>query len=222
MNFPPKVAAAVAQVMSGVKTLKKDQENQHARYKFAGIDDFLEATRPLCAEAGLIIIQDEDGFDVVGDGWLMMRYSFHLAHSSGEMWEGAIRRTIMVQAKMGSQAFGAAQSYVLKQFMRSLFQMATGDGEDADSHEQRDLPKTDAKTRASGGVRKSSRQAKEDGDHVRIKAEIEACMTERELDGWYAKFDEKTAALPFAWLDSIRDMVESRRNDIIENEKEAA
>jgi hypothetical protein len=46
----------------------------------------------------------------------------------------------MVQSAMGAQAFGAAQSYSLKQFMRSLFQMATGDKEDADFHEQSALP----------------------------------------------------------------------------------
>src|SRR3546814_8863152 len=46
----------------------------------------------------------------------------------------------MVLASMGAQAFGAAQSYALKQFERSLFQIATGDGEDADHHTQSDLP----------------------------------------------------------------------------------
>src|SRR3546814_17547985 len=46
----------------------------------------------------------------------------------------------MVLASMGPQAFGSAQSYAMKQFERALFQIATGDGEDADHHAQSNLP----------------------------------------------------------------------------------
>ena len=141
--MPPKLAAAISQVMSGVTTLGKTNKNTHGNYKFAGIADFLEATRPLCAAAGLIVLQDEDGCEIVGDAakpWLKLSYVFRLAHSSGEQWDGSMRRTVMVDARMGAQAFGAAQSYVLKQFMRALFQMATGDGEDADTHAPANLP----------------------------------------------------------------------------------
>jgi hypothetical protein len=205
-NFPPKVAAALVAVMSDVKTLGKTNENQHARYKFAGIDDFLEATRPLCAKHGLIIIQDEEDFQVLGDGWLSMRFSFRLGHSSGEMWDGLIRRSIMVQSKMGSQAFGAAQSYVLKQFMRSLFQMATGDGEDADSHDQREL----------APARKSAAQAKKDGDWDRIIARIDACQTEVALDNWWDQMDPHWGKLPAAWKDAALNEVEKRRNAILD------
>jgi hypothetical protein len=195
--FPPKVAAALVAVMSDVKTLGKTNENQHARYKFAGIDDFLEATRPLCAKHGLIIIQDEEDFQVLGDGWLSMRFGFRLGHSSGEMWDGIIRRSIMVQAKMGSQAFGAAQSYVLKQFMRSLFQMATGDGEDADSHDQREL----------APARKSASQAKKDGDWDRITAAIDKCETADELDNWLRKMGPYWATMPVAWKEQAENEV---------------
>jgi DNA repair and recombination protein RAD52 len=69
---------------------------------------------------------------------------------------------------------------------------------------------------ASLPTRKSAAQAKRDGDDVRIKAEIEACPTELDLNRWYADFDKHTANVPASWLDPIRDMVESRRNDIIE------
>lgn len=138
--MPPNVAKAVVEVMSKVKRLQKDAENSHGKYRFAGIDAFLEECRPLCAEAGLIIVQDEEHFEVVDGKWLMIRYAFTLAHQSGETWGNVIRRTIMVQAAMGSQAFGAAQSYVEKQFMRSLFQIATGENEDVDTHQAAPLP----------------------------------------------------------------------------------
>jgi hypothetical protein len=158
MTIPPmpaKVATAIVQVMGAVPKLVKDDRNQHGGYQFTSVDDFLQAIRPLCAAAGLVIVQDEEGFEVIVSGknrdgadllWLRMRYLFTLSHVSGETWGHRPARTIMVQAAMGSQAFGAAQSYVLKQFARSLFQIATGDKEDADSHPQTNLPKSAAKT----------------------------------------------------------------------------
>lgn len=137
-SMPPKLAAAICAVMGEVPRLKKGEKNSHGNYNFASIDDFLEAVRPLCAKHGVIILQDEDEFEVV-ESWLRVKYGFILAHSSGETFMLRLRRSILVNAKMGSQASGAGQSYVLKQFMRSLFQIATGEG-DADSHEQGQLP----------------------------------------------------------------------------------
>ena len=100
-------------------------------YRFASIDGFLKEINPLCAKADLIILQDEidarlvhNGGDPQDRSWLWTTYEFHLAHTSGALW-GPISRSVMVAAD-GAQAFGAAQSYALKQFMRALFQIPTG------------------------------------------------------------------------------------------------
>lgn len=147
--MPPAVAKAVSSVMGGVTKLKKSEHNNHGNYDFASVDDFLEAIRPLCAKAGLIISQDEESQELKqttkADGkpatWLKMTFSYTLIHSSGETWGHRPTRTVMVTAGMGAQAFGAAQSYGLKQFMRSLFQVATGepdlDADDADEIDRR-------------------------------------------------------------------------------------
>lgn len=174
--MPPKVAAAIAAVMADVPKLQKGERNAHSNYNFASIDDFLEAVRPICAKHGLLIMQDEDscefreGQDKSGKAltWLVMKFSFTLAHSSGETWGHRPTRTAMVQASMGSQAFGAAQSYALKQFERSLFQIATGEKDaDADSHPQAELPA-------------ESEGWKERGK--RLKAQIEAAPTVGDID----------------------------------------
>lgn len=149
LSMPAEVATAITAVMEEVPKLGKGEKNQHANYNFASIDDFLEAVRPLCSKHGLVIVQDEDSFefkegqDKNGKSkmWLVMRFAFTLAHKSGVTWGHRPMRTIMVDASMGSQAFGAAQSYALKQFERSLFQIATGEkGQDADEHPNEDLP----------------------------------------------------------------------------------
>ena len=143
--MPPKVAAAVNAVMAEVPKLEKTEKNTHGNYNFTSIDDFLEALRPLCAEHGLIIIQDEESFELKqtpkSDGkmttWLIVKFRFTLVHTSGETWACRPARTIMVNAAMGAQAFGAAQSYALKMFMRSLFQVATGEADvDTDDNSQ--------------------------------------------------------------------------------------
>ena len=133
--FPPEIAEAVAAVMGKIEKLDKDEKNDHGGYKFASIDGFLEAVRPLCAEFGLVIVQDEDeismkegtGKDGKASNWIYMRFSFTLAHTSGVTWDYRPKRSIMVPAKMGPQAFGAGQSYTLKNFERSLFKIATGE-----------------------------------------------------------------------------------------------
>ena len=142
--LPKEISEAIMAVMAGVPKLARSEENTQGKYMFAGIDAFLEAVRPLCVEAGLIISQNEVGFETLmipqraqglnneEAAWFKLRYQFCLSHKSGVTWDERPERTIAVRAAMGSQAFGAAQSYALKLFMRSLFQIATGDDEDID------------------------------------------------------------------------------------------
>lgn len=69
---------------------------------------------------------------------------------------------------------------------------------------------------SSGTIRKSSAQAKRDGDHDRIMSEIEACDTLDKLEAWEATFEDRTAELPAKWLEPIQDRVEIKRNELIE------
>ncbi|MEM9085329.1 MAG: ERF family protein [Pseudomonadota bacterium] len=127
---------AVAACMADIKPLAKGETNSHASYNFASVDDFLNLTRPICAKHGLTIRQDEEHSEIQG-GQLHMRFAFTLHH--GDEMAGPYRRSITVNSKMGSQAYGAAQSYALKQYLRSLFQISTGDKEDVDHHEPQAL-----------------------------------------------------------------------------------
>jgi len=61
--------------------------------------------------------------------------------------------------------------------------------------------------------RKSSAQAKRDGDDAKIKADIAQC-DKGGLQIWHENFDSYTAALPLSWLDSIRDQLELRLEEL--------
>ena len=165
------VAAAMNQVMGEVKKLIRSERNRDAGYEFASIDEFLAAVNPLCAEAGLIILQDELDARLVNDSgasmhrsWLWTTFTFTLAHKSGSIY-GPLTRSVMVPAR-GAQAFGSAQSYALKQFMRSLFQIPTGDKEDADFAMPASLPQTVKQGTARRGNGKS---ATKNGKRVQAK-----------------------------------------------------
>jgi hypothetical protein len=149
--FPPAVAAAVVKVMASVKKLGKSDRNKFSGYDFVSVDSFLQALNPLCADAGLVILCDELEAEVMPGGekpdgrggtkrlgnQLRVKWAFTLIHESGEM-SSPFRRSVSVPAE-GAQAYGSAQSYALKQFMRGTFMVPTGDKDDADFHQAQSL-----------------------------------------------------------------------------------
>ena len=245
--MPPKIAEAIATVMGKMERLSKSERNKFSNYNFAGIDAFLDAVRPACAEAGLFIIQDEGGFEVIegqppkegrreekSSSWLKLTYLFTLAHRSGEICADKIKRTIMVNASMGSQAFGAAQSYAQKNFMRSLFQISTGEQDDADHHPQENLPAHRPTAPRKNGPKVEV--PKEPGQ-IRVPAiddpkarwkvwgeamaeAIDGAESIDELDMWMNANDPALRNMGFemkAWADRLVDRANERRDKLVPN-----
>jgi hypothetical protein len=235
--------------MGGIVRLAKSDENKHSSYMFASIDDFYDLTRPLCDQAGLIILADEESVDfrTTGGGdrartWLVVKYSFTLIvvetfedddarASSAVTWGRTPHRTIMVDASMGSQAFGAAQSYAVKTFMRSLFQISTGDVEDLDTQGRGTLPATqtyrepddfpgdrprptgrpvNTQPDNQGSARKSSAQAKRDGDWDKLMKGIKVQRNEEELSAWASANAGLIESLPNKWKIELREVYRDR------------
>jgi hypothetical protein len=169
--FPPAIAKAVVQVMSEIGTLAKDNQRDDfgAKYEYASIDDFIKHVRQHCSKAGLAIIPDEardaETREITtskGKPAVMWnaRFAFTLIHADGESY-GPIYKGVEVQ-HTGAQSAGSAQSYALKQLMRGLFLIPTGDGDDPDKagvdiaskgEQQTDLQKL------AGTIRKKLRDA---------------------------------------------------------------
>ena len=170
--MPPEIANALNEVSSGAVTLYKKNKNEFANYKFAGIDDFLEAYGKVLAEAGLTIIMDEID-EKVDNKSLIIVFNFILVHKSGKMWAHPLRRTIRVDPR-GSQAYGTAQSYALKQFLRGLFMIPTGEDKhmvaspDADS-----LPAHDLGNKVEFQPDKKKPNLQVVSDQVEKKSEVE-------------------------------------------------
>ena len=130
------VSNAINNVMLEIKKLENSETNEFAKYNYVNIDKFLEALNPLCAKHGLIISTSELSCDVIGDAkkWLHIVYEFTLSHKDGFVWDKTFIKNQFVPFT-GGQAMGAAQSYTLKQFMRALFLIPTGDKVDVDGQE---------------------------------------------------------------------------------------
>ncbi len=128
-----KLVQAIIKTSLDIGKLAKADHNKFDKYNFVSIDKFLEATGPALASNGLIIQMEEDECERIergGKPWLKFSYEFTVMHSSGESLPSC-RRTVHVPFT-GPQSTGSAQSYALKQFMRGLFQITTGDKDDAD------------------------------------------------------------------------------------------
>lgn len=61
--------------------------------------------------------------------------------------------------------------------------------------------------------RKSSAQAKRDGDHERYTSEIDALDEDGCVD-WLSRFDEYTATAPLSWLDPLKNRIELRMDEL--------
>lgn len=170
-SFPPAIAKAVVEVMKGLGTLGKDHERDDyaAKYSYASIDDFINHVRGHCGAAGLAIIpneaRDPETREITtskGKPAVMWnaRFAFTLIHETGEQY-GPIFKGVEVH-HTGAQSSGSAQSYALKQLMRGLFLIPTGDADDPDKSGVDIASKGDHQTdlqKVAGSIRKKLREA---------------------------------------------------------------
>lgn len=145
-EMPAEIAKAIMQVKTQIKQLGADERNAHASYNYVSVDKFYERIGPLMAEAGLALLINEAESEVriseTTDNqgrerktpWLFCRYELTFLHESGAMSALPMARSLAMPIN-GPQTYGAAQSYIEKQFLRQVFKVPTGE-KDADETEQ--------------------------------------------------------------------------------------
>lgn len=131
-----KIAGAVAAVMAEVGVVAKDGVNQFHKYRYATVGDVLFKVTPLMGKQGLMVTQSEvkKEFD---KGRMMVEYDFTIAHKSGQLWPEKLRKTgmcIAVDSKgnWDDKAPNKCATSARKYFLLELFQIPTGDMDDAD------------------------------------------------------------------------------------------
>lgn len=204
------LATALAIAQGQIENAIKGSSNPHFRSKYADLASVWEACREALTSQGLAVVQSPG--EMSGGSMAM---TTQLCHKSGQ-W---IRGTLTIPlGKADAQAYGSATTYARRYALAAFVGVspADDDGEAATAAK----PKASPEVRATGPVsavvnyaRKSSAQAKKDGDDASIKAEI-GCASAAEIMAWREAFDDRTAHLPLSWLDSIRDMLDLRAEEI--------
>lgn len=250
-TMPQAIALAIVTVMGKIDRLEKNETNPHGNYRYASVDDFYDLVRPLMAEAGLIILPLElaTSFRTAQTGdksrtWLVVKYGFLMTHQDGTQWGHMPVRTIMADASMGSQAFGAAASYADKFFLRALFRIATGDvevdgqpagpladpvtsrqaqgmGRDQNARTQQRQPPAQTQQRRADPGTKSSAQAKRDGDWEKLTKGMRLQRNEDELNAWAASHEGDLAKLPRVWKIQVREEFVKYRDELRDAAREA-
>lgn len=167
------IVRAVAKATGEVKRIAKENKNTEQRYDFASVDDFLAMTGPVLANNGLMILMDEEAAEHIEKQgkfgpqlWAKYTFSFEVMHESGETLR-VVRRTVEVM-RSGAQASGSAQSYALKQFVRALLQIPTGDKDDPDHGA---IEPTAPKEPRSSTPRQQAQRQQPDVDPVQMAVE---------------------------------------------------
>src|SRR6266699_3289227 len=145
-----KIAQAISAVMGEIGIIAKDGVNQFHRYRYAQMQDILQRLTPLLAKHGLMIVQTEVGramFDE--ERAVSVQYRFTIAHSSGEIWpehplQTGLARCSDSKGGFDDKALNKCHTAARKYFLLALFQIPTGDEDDADRGDT-DAPRRPAK-----------------------------------------------------------------------------
>ena len=148
------VAARVCAAKAEIQMVAKDGRHLKQGWEFASTDAIFETLRPILAKHDLDLNYEIEEFEIVQNQmkdrngnpkapWLKIKVRIGFA---GEKWT---HRHILhpVYGEGAPQAIGAAQSYVLRQYLRGRFQIATGDPEaehvaDGGASQAADIPAT--------------------------------------------------------------------------------
>lgn len=130
-----KIAGAIAGVMSEIGSIAKGGYNKFHNYHYARMEDLLHVLTPLMGKHGLAVFQTEIEIKTI-ENRIAITYEFTVAHTSNETMTG-LRQTGMCIARNSKgdyddKAINKCHTQARKYFLLSLFQVPTGDFEEAD------------------------------------------------------------------------------------------
>jgi len=140
------LVGAIAAVMNEVHVVAKRGENEFHRYRYATMGDILKEITPLLGRHGIVIFQSETGramFD--DDNVIAVEYAFTVAHASGETWPHVIKQTGVSTCRNSKggwddKSLNKCHTVARKYFLLALFQIPTGEEDDADQGDRRPAP----------------------------------------------------------------------------------
>jgi hypothetical protein len=140
------LAKGIAGVMSECGTITKSGYNKFHNYHYATLQDLLFAITPLMGKHGVVVIQNEVERSLA-ENRIMVTYEFSIFHTSNEVWPERPRFTGMSigrnsKGEYDDKAINKCHSAARKYFLLSLFQVPSGDFDDADAGPAQPAAKT--------------------------------------------------------------------------------
>jgi hypothetical protein len=203
------LAKALSAAQGEVEGAVKGKANPAFRSKYADLAAVWDACREALTKHGLAVIQSPGP---CADG--RMEMTTMLAHASGEWMRGTL--TIPL-GKADAHGYGSAVTYSRRFALAAFVGVAPEDDDGNAAAASAPRVQRAAPAEMPSGGRKSSAQAKRDGDHERIIGEINR-LSKEGLADWLANFDDLTADQPLSWLDPYRDKLELRRQELFADE----
>lgn len=134
----PEIVKAILEAIAKVKHAEKsgDGEATEGRrlrsFRFATIDDVLEAAHEALDAVGLTVMPIEIGADIEtldGNDWVRYSFQFMLLHKSGKVWVSPNERRVVHVRLSDGHTEGKAQSFALKVYLRGLLRIRTGESD---------------------------------------------------------------------------------------------
>ena len=194
----PELFAAISKAQAEVENATKGSTNPHFKSKYADLAEVLNTVRPTFAKHGLSLLQS-----TAFEGSLVSVTTV-VAHESG----GHVSSVAScVPAKSDAQGIGAATTYLRRYGLAAMTGVAQEDDDGTGaSHNREPVPVTEA--------RKSSAQAKRDGDWEALKQEVDACETLEALNLLVVSraWQDTVKRLPNVWVGHLKDYVQGARD----------
>lgn len=196
---PTNIISAIAKIIGEVGSVEKRGKNDFHRYMYATAADLFHALQPLLAKHGVVIFQTEVGREfIANESAIAVDYDFTIAHSSGEVWPHPIRQTGVAATKntkggFDDKALNKAHTAARKYFLLALFQVPTGDYDDADADDDKPAAngRKDAQQRQQQPQDRQQNTAPRDpspgekGVKAALLYAISLAETEADLSDWY-------------------------------------
>jgi hypothetical protein len=209
-----KLSGAIAGVMSEIGTIKKGGYNAFHKYHYARMEDLLEALTPLMGRHGIAVFQNELEIKTI-ENRIAITYEFTVGHTSNESMQG-LRQTGMCIARNSKgdyddKAINKCHTQARKYFLLSLFQVPTGDFEEADEGppKESEQPKQAGPRTVPGPP---PAPAPEPVSPYKIIVP-KGCAPETWLAAYLQRINEAKDADEIAKLDHYNDMILQSLND---------
>jgi len=178
---------ALIKAQSELKDVSKDGTNDFHKYKYATLQSYLHAIRPVLIENGLSIVTSVEEVKEMQEGRMLVKMKVSLFHSSGESIDTFVYgegQDMSAKGKVGDKALYKAITGGRKYALANLFNIATTDDPEKDETTHKD------KARPVADMSKAS--PLEHSEHLfveEINHEIKEIKT-RKYDIWTVNFSD--------------------------------